>query len=576
MRKHGVKKLHIYITAISLLLSGCHFQNPSINSEVENTVVDQQIVEQIESLEEQLRILRESMLNTEENFSVIESNAVEGTYFEKDYGTTVDYDSMILTMEERGIGPLSESAKALIKEISFVNKSRFNSSWIDLFEIDSFYLDAYMNSNVSSNPKTHQGSEFYNQSKDSICWDQLVKVIVQNSSSTASKNPNKESLSVAEIKIILKQLEAFSMDIKKDYPEFDMEHLACQLSTLSLVYGTSKVNGTLASTSAYSIEWFLNSNGDYPVLQTSIGLNEHEFKHFLCEHCIDEAKDICYVVPSGVNYGNYDALKFTFIEEATAEEYSSSRNNTKPVTYFDKIEILDNLRLVLSMQDDYEEDAFFKYSLFRNPLATVQQFPVMNDQMYFFSNNLKMLASYNACLDNIDTKFTRKVCEVFGYGDFFSNIEKQREVYSSLLNYAQVELSRLFFTDLVIMNEEKNISLEYNFYLMRLFEKRSKLAFDVVSSKRGIEISSANFEGLNREREMTMLRYLSDRFQISLKDLKELYDEYALSDGITFPSFVDNNRINFYRELETEEYDATKLTYWTISNLQYYIQYASK
>lgn len=571
MKKFRIKKIHIYLAAFGILLSGCHLQT-SDSALPESTMffTNQQFEDQLRELEKEIEILKDSFFRKEYS---LEQDSV---YFEKGYNTTINYDGLVLTMEEKGIGALSESAKKVINNISFYGNNNFKDYWISLFEIDSFYEKAYTSINVSSNSKTHQGKEYYNRATDTIDWDKLVNRILENSKKSITTN-QRSALSIEEIKIILVQLKDFSNSIKKEYPEFDFEHLACQLSTLSLTYGPSQENGTLASTNAYNIEWFLNSEGNYPILQTSIGLNEHEFKHFLCEYCVDEKRNgNCYVVPSGISYENHGGLQFSFIEEATAEEYSALRNNTNPITYFDKIEVLNNLRFVLSMQDDYEKDGFLKYSLFRNPIALVQQFPVLEDQTYFFSNNLKMLSAYNACLMSFPADFTRRVKQISGYENFDTNLEQKKEMYSSLLNYAQTELSRLFFTNLTIMNEEKeDMTLEYNFYLMRLFEKRMSFIFDVVSFYRGVTISSANYERIHQERELIMFKYLSEKYQIDLKNLKELFKEYSLSDGVTIPSFVDKDLIGFYKNLEKQNYDVNEFQKITDNGMQYYIQYSN-
>ncbi len=540
------KHFHVYAAAFVVLLSGCIHVS---NFDTVATLAGQKMEEKIEEVGDIVSITERT-----ETFAK-------------------DYNDMILTMKEKGVGEISESAKQTIKAISFCDTSKFDFSWVDLFNIESFYKEVYINS--ATGAKSHQGSSFYNHLTKTISWDELEKEIYKNSINFTNNKSDICPLSLSDVKIILKQIEEFSNDIKNKYPEFDLEHLACQLSTLSLMYGSNHKDGTLASTSTYSIEWFLNDSGDKPILQTSLGLNNHEFKHFLCQRCIDEDRlTNYYVVPSGVVYGSNGSLSFSFIEEATAEEYSALRNNNFPVTYHDKIGILNNLRMVLSMQDDYEEDGFLKYALLRNPLSMVQQFPVIDDQTYFFVDNLKMLAAFNACLDD-NSFFIKEVEKKVGYQNCLDGSSLKKEVYSSCMNYAQVELSRLFFTDLIIMNEEKEeMTLEYNFYLMRLFEKRMKMAFDIISSKQGISISPANFEGLNYERVLVMLRYLEKKYQMDFQTLKELYQEYSLSDNVNYPNFVDDSRINFYKMLETQEYDVEELKNMSNSSFEYYIRYS--
>lgn len=553
-----VRNLQIYVTATALLLSGCSLNDNSSNRVTENSP------------------------RAESTYYVSANHEDYETFYERTYSSTVDYDKMILTLQEKGTCELSEEAKDAIQGVSFYNTSPYNFSWVAAFAIDDYFSSAYMHPNVASRVSNHSNSSLYNGLTNSINWKAAIDIITQNGKQTV-KNDDTDTcvaLSPSEVETIINQLEKFTKDVTKEYPEYDLKHLACQLYNLSLVYNTSLENpNTLATTSYNRIDWFLNEYGQRPILQTSLMLNDHEFKHFLCGYCYDEisTNDNVYITPSGVIYGANTALNFSFIEEATAEEYTAERNGKDCVNYYEKIAALETLKFVLSLQDDYEKDGFLKYGFLQNPLALVQQFPVLDDQTYYFSNNLKMLASFNACLSTTPYVFVKNVSSLPDYENFLENFDQKKEVFSSLGTYASAELSRLFLTNLVVMNDTKDdMTLSYNFYLMRLFEKRMDIMFLAMSDYQKFNMSSANYKQIYNERLGSFFHYLSDRYQMDLKDVRTLYEEYSLSDGITYPDFVDSNRQSFYQDLESQEYDTEALKEYSENAIQYYVQYSAR
>ncbi len=554
-----VRNLQIYLTAMSLLLSGCSLDLKSANLDSEDSTCKQ-----------------------EETNSFGFNNSSNSVYFNRTYNSSADYDDMILTLEEKGVRDLSDEAKSAVQNVSLYNAIPYDFSWVEYFRIDDYYQSAYTHPNITSRIRNHHNTELYNRISNSIYWEKLADYIINNTEARIQKDDTNElvALSTSDVKTIVKQLSEFVNDVKRDYPDYDMEHLACQLQLLSLAYRVDDNDSrTLASTSYASIEWYLNDDGKYPILKTSLMLNNHEFKHFLCSYCRDEITtgENVYVTPSGLIYGANTALNFSFIEEATAEEYSANRNGQEEVTYYEKIAALDTIRFVLSMQDDYEDDAFLKYSFLQNPLATVQQFPVLNSQTYYFKNNLKMLAAYNACLSSLPYVFVSSVESVPGYQGFYENLEQRKEVLSSLGTYASVELSRLFMTNLVVMNDTKDsMTLGYNFYLIRLFEKRMDIMFSAISDFQKFNMSSANYKQIYQERLGALFQYLGAKYKIDLGAIRELYEEYYLNQETSYPAFVDESRKAFYQELEKTEYNGQQLKEDSETHMQYYVQYSGR
>lgn len=557
-----VRNLQIYVTATALLLSGCSLHSNLDTREISNS----------QSVETN---------NYVSNHYVSNNYGDNETFYERTYNSAADYNKMILTLQEKGLENLSEQAKTAIQNVSFYNTNPYNFLWVESFAIDDYFSSAYTHPNVASRVSNHANSSLYNVLTHSINWKEAIDIIVQNGKQTEKDDETNTctALSRSEVEIVISQLEKFTEDVVKEYPEYDLKHLACQLYNLSLVYRTPLENtSTLATTSYCRIDWYLNEFGQKPILQTSLMLNDHEFKHFLCGYCCDEIStgENVYITPSGVIYGANTSLNFSFIEEATAEEYSAEKNGKDCVNYYEKIAALETLKFVLSLQDDYEEDGFLKYGFLQNPLALVQQFPVLDDQTYYFQNNLKMLASFNACLSSVPYVFAKNVSALPGYENFLENFEQKKEVLSVIGTYASSELSRLFLTNLIVMNDTKDdMSVSYNFYLMRLFEKRMDIMFLAMSDYQRFNMSSANYKQIYNERLGSFFQYLSDKYQMDLADIRELYEEYSLSDGIIYPSFVDNNRQSFYRNLESQEYDNEELKKYSDNAIQYYVQYFS-
>ena len=154
------------------------------------------------------------------------SDSSDSLYFNRTYNSKLDYDGMILTLEEKGVENLSDQAKTAIKKVSFYNSTPYNFSWVELFRISDYYQAAYTNPNVATRVRNHQNGELYNVSKDSIYWDKLVDVIMTNSANRVKNDSELVALSSDDVKTIVKQFSAFSEDTQKEYPNYDMAHLA--------------------------------------------------------------------------------------------------------------------------------------------------------------------------------------------------------------------------------------------------------------------------------------------------------------------------------------------------------------
>ena len=349
------------------------------------------------------------------------------------YKFSIDYEDLILTEEEKGYD-ISYSARNLIKEISD-HDVLVNSDYIDVLDIDETEL---LDGKFSNKKMIHTGKVYYVSESDSICWDKLIKTIYSNSvDSEKKKNKDTkvfESLSLEDITIVVNQIRNFTYEVKKRYPSYDLSHLACVLSDLSLLY---KVNlededeNVFAYTTYSQIVWCVNSDGEYPDLKNLEAINDHEYKHLLCNNCIDEIMGSGYHVDeAGISkFTSYD-MSFDFISEATAEEFSADINGRPAVSYNSQRNVLNSIRFVLSISDDYELDSFTKYSFLHDPIAMMQQFPVLENTKSTYKDNFTMLSSLDKLLTYIPYDYVFKIEDTYGYDSIYDDM-RYKEIFNS-------------------------------------------------------------------------------------------------------------------------------------------------
>ncbi len=576
--------------SIFLLLTGCAIEKENPVSETEvvieaTTEIDKEpIIETITETNKEV----ETESSVEKPFtkaSVIEEDSL---YFKRDYNTnSLSPDDLILTLEEKGMKPLSSSKEPYFDVLYFCGNQ--DEQFLDLLEVPFCYTDAYLNEGVTARVLEHENTYLYNAQEDTIYWERLKEVIKRNTQELIEHDKEYENdednellykgieeLSDEDLDTVIQQLKTVTMDIKKKYPTYDMAHLACLLENLSLDYHT-KINvfnsDALATTSDDEITWLLDEEGCYLNLKTAVQINEHEFKHLLSEPCPDEVngKDT-FVVPSGIECQDSYIFSYRFIEEATAEEFAVGRNSKELLTYLEYHEILDNIRFVLSLQEDYEIDGFLKYGLLQNPIAMIQQFPVLEDRSYMFVDNLEMLVGYDSLLNPFPYEFISEVEKLDGYEDYYLDETLRSKVYSSVANSSQIQLLRLFLTNLLCFNENHpETPLEYNFYLMRLFEKRMNIGFDALSNWLATDLMVDDYEKSYENGKQIFFYYLVDKTNIPYQDMEALYQEYSLTD-VSYPSFVGEEKREFYRQLEAWDYQAQKEKKKTFSYEQYYLK----
>lgn len=495
-------------------------------------------------------------------------------YFHRAPNKIATVDDIVLSLDEKTGTDLTTAKDwaQKIKATGYVSDDIINT-----LNIDDYLFDALTDSNVTGLVMKHDNMLFYNRSKDTINWTNLALKIKANGtllvlfdSLNLVKKENHDkykgikNMSLDDINIVLNQLKEIVLETKKRYPDYDMAHLACLLSHIAFTYrdnADSETLGVVAATSFEDISWILTNDGKYPSLESFKPINIHEFKHFLAAACPDEYQADVYTTFTGINYHEDDTLMFNFIEEVTAEEYAMSLTNRGLLASFEEREILDNIRFVLSLQDDYKQDGFLRYSLSKNPIALLEQFPVFSNED--FVDVVKMLVAYDLMLGLFPSDLYEKALEINPDLDIQSFI-------NTVVDYANIQLTDLFFTNLLVLNETKNVPIDYNMYLIRLFEQRMSVGFFALLQTRGYHITIDNYNALYSQKLDVFLTYLAEKYDLAPY---KTYSEYQLPKEYDYPAFVSKDVIELYDNIRNRRYNLEAIREVVNDELAKYLVY---
>ena len=490
---------------------------------------------------------------------VVEDDSI---FYQREFNKSATYEDIVLTLEEKGYS-ISDDAINAIRYISD-NKVEINNDLTNLLEVNENEL---LNYNITGRNGIHYKLNYYNSYSDTIMWDELVDVIYNNSKESVEKDleykmtddilyKGYETLTYDDVKIIVNQIREFTYKVKSLYPTYDLAHLSCVLSGLSLLYidNNDEDNNVFAYYSYGKLVWCKSRDGLYPDLENLASINDHEYKHLLCGNCIDDLMFNGYHIDeSGISkYKSYD-MSYDFISEATAEEFSANLNNRNRVSYSNQHTILNSIRYVLSLQDDYEEDGFLKYSLLQNPIASFQQFPILDNTKDTYKNNLIMLSSFDKVLTYIPFNYVFKVEEKYGYDTIYDEDMKYKEIFDSLSNYSMGELSRLFFTNLIVLNNNKDLILDYNLYLIKLFEINVYLDYSALSNAQNYFINPDSFYENYKIQLDVFAKYYSNLTNIPYEDIMMEYYKYAIENNESDNSLYNEILSEYFGNIEEDE-----------------------
>ena len=479
------------------------------------------------------------------------------------------FDDVVETYEEAG-AVLSSCAEQNIDDVFNIENDSVETKYFSITpEKVERQIDEYLKQDKLAE---HTYNELYDEENKAIFWDKAADVVYENSQQEFLDYQN---LSKEDIVYVISLLKDYCNNLKDN---IDLKEVACKLSTLNLYYGvdeTKELFHTAVTTSRYIA--FYDSNKDIHTFDPTDSTSIHEFFHFLCFgcNCVHDrskyyANGINIVAPEysfeagyKENYADLGltGFEYTFIEEASAERVMYSYLGEIPTSYNYYQKVIDNIELVLSLNENYNLDNYVYNCLKKQPLQFLNNFTVNEtNAKENFTDNLRMLVIYDSLLrydathENVNSQNFGKVF------DNCQNYEEETQSISNLVIYSQSQLTKLFYNNLIVLNEkyaDKN-NLEFYSYLNQIFYARMIQVNEIYSYIWDFDSSDINikYDEYFKQMQQTFVNYLREYYQDSSLILAnvEAYgqDFMDLPEITNYPTFVSNDKIKFYENLKNE------------------------
>ncbi len=514
-------------------------------------------------------------------------------FFTKVEEGEVSLDDIILTREERDSSDCCNDflERYMLRQLDY---SEFDST-VQNLNVQKF-ANLLSSSIVTNQVEEHQNSSLYVEDTNDLNWELLFSVLKQNGEKyikdsseaahigvldEATGNPCEILFLDDDLKEWIRQFREFLTFARKDRPSLDMRRLACTLEQYYICYRVPTVfdDGVLAVTNPFQMTYPL-WNGYYPDMVSMEAVNYHEFYHLINLACPDETDEYAFLTPSGikimlsasfdydfrsqynVNYRDtsvYFPYNYSFLEEANAEKYSSSLLGTESNSNLEQICTVENIELSLFLQPGFHLQNFQKAAMLHNPIAIMQQFPVLGDfkdeQEKFFFAQLEMLESFNV-VHNLENYIRFSGIKTEEQAE-----EESFEQLALLENYADLQMTRNFIWNLFNSKSitKPDITLGDCYYLMRLFEQRLECQRKMVASKYqdfSIELDDSLYLEKQEENLQLFCSYLRDMYFYS--DFREygFYSDYSLETSTLSSAFTEEEK-NYFSNL----YDGIQRNY---------------
>lgn len=465
-------------------------------------------------------------------------------------------DDIIITYSEEGY-VLSEKASNTIENIFEIENENLDTGYFCITE-DSVEIQ-FVGYAKEEKTDYHSFNHLYNEENDSIDWVAAAETIYLNSMDSLIYT----AMPIEDIEYVLELLKDYIENIKTDYSEINMEEIACKLSTFSLFYARDKYP-TLAGTAKDYIVYY-DSDKNIKIFDPDDSISCHEFFHFLCFGCNCEI-DLAKFTAEGLNVSNSSVenytddiygISYTFIEESLAERNVYTYNKTSPTTYFAYQKITDNIELALSINENYGIDEYVSQCIYRKPIDFIQNFPVGNENLEEnFTDNVRMLIIYDALL-RCDYDNEQYLLDCLAQ---YETEEEKNACIANLINYSQSQLTKLFFSNLVVLNEqhtEENLH-EYYAYLIRLFDQRMQQANKILLSENNLptdyDLVIEGYDCYFNAYKTHYLSYLMSCYPDESQNIMTIYnDEERVYDIFeSKPDFIAADRVRLYSLLNFE------------------------
>ncbi len=396
---------------------------------------------------------------------------------------------------------------------------------------------------------SHSNNTYYNQENDSIDWEALTDRIYENTKKYVLKNPITKALTKKDLEEKVKNMETFVTQTKEEFPELDLEEIACKLKDYSFVEKEGNHRTPFAETSVNSVTYYKF----YKELPENLDFHE-DFHIFVVPcPCVDEKAPIANGIgiltspklytneKFEIDWNSSSRYNYSFLEEIYAELYSSEKVNDSQSTYLYYDEVLDTIQLALGLNEEYKIDSILAELLYHEPISFIKNFPVYgeNKETYFLEN-LRMLQSFNILFDRNSMYLS------FLYSEGL-NLE---DAFYSLNTEAISQLSKIFFNNLIMMNEKHfmEMSLENNYCMTQLFVNYlQKSQRSIIAKTRDSNLVTGNSTFL--EDMDVFFDYLSEKYSIEKEKVEQGYFDYDLQDDCTLPVFLSEDKREYYQNL---------------------------
>lgn len=551
---------------ISFLLAGlAATQSISCTSSKEEILKSERIMEE--------NIKEEDTQEEYKDLSSLTDQQEQDTVTEEVIETLED---IIVSYSEEDIS-LSMEGRESVENLFAIENENLETSYFNITEdkVERQFVEFANQEGVTE----HMYHDLYDADTNTILFDEAVDVIYKNSQESiyikVSEDEQGEDIkqictgmSKEDIAYILSLFKDYYPEMKSKYPAIDAKEIACKLQGGSLYYTSSYIFLRAKTTYKY-IVYFDSEQNIYtfdPTNSTSI----HEFFHFICASCdcafnpsMYHAEGVNIIAPeysfNDVGFEDYakkdlKGFAYGFIEEASAERTMFSYLGEMPSDCFDYQKVVDNIEFVLSLDENYPLDNYIDASLSHDPIQFIQEFPVGDaNTKENFTDNVRMLVVYDSLLHygDVNKKYidaTLANCTQ----------EEQDQRISHLILYSQSQLTKLFFTNLIVLNETHpdKKDLSYYAYLMDIFYGKMQQTNEILSEiwdlPESCKVNEAYDESFYQMKEM-YINYICSYYQEETcrKILEEATkDEVGLPFVEEYPSYVSEDHKRFYNYLK--------------------------
>lgn len=469
--------------------------------------------------------------------------------------------------------------------LSFINRIAdisIDNSCIELLDINEenakeafFYTEDKV--------KLHEYNTFYIPKKNQIVWSGLIDKIYQNSVNDECERDGIKyyALSKQEITNVLNVMAKLQEQVLFDFPLFDVAELACKLENMSfLCADTDRENGDyyiLASTISDRLVFYpFHFQDSLLKRQANIA---HEGFHIFEGVCIDYEQNLPDsegVLTGGVSVQNsmykidndsnslvydkyYDSRYcFSFLSEIYAELYTKNLFHSEKKAYLNFQGILDLLQMSLAL-NSYRIDTFLENILYKDPQSFIRNFPIFGeDKTKSFLDNLKMLVQIECVLMGLSDKLKEDI-EYHGISE--------EACLATMMESSIIAVEKIFYSNLIILNENKNLALEDNLYFLKLFEDKKKKVCQnmILENKARGNINYSIQDSLFKPVVSPMFfisQYLGSHYGIPIEKLNDALENHRYSLDYTFSNvFSDITKQNYFSSMVSEMIENQDMKY---------------